>query len=150
MFGFIVNVAALLFFWLMSASTALQACCQLFVCPCRTDHVVLDRRTWKLTFRSIARIRSSARTHRFSSSGCDPTRHQSPLSVIAGGVSVESQASHKSQWSEIACEGADFLFNLVVGFAIGVCTFVILGYTYRLFFSRYCRSRRTDQIVARD
>ena len=35
-------VTALLFFWLKSASTSLRACCQLFVCPCRSDHVVVD------------------------------------------------------------------------------------------------------------
>ena len=32
----------------------------------------------------------------------------------------------QSQWSETASEGAAFLFNLVVGFAIGVCTCVTL------------------------
>ena len=41
-------VTALLFFWLKSASTSLRACCQLFVCPCRSDHVVVDWSCGKL------------------------------------------------------------------------------------------------------
>ena len=53
--------------------------------------------------------------------------HDDPslVSVIAGRVSGEPNAS-QSQWSETASEGAALLFNLVVGFAVEVCTQVTL------------------------
>ena len=46
----------------------MRACCQLFVRPCRSDHVVVDWSCWKLLPRTTDRIRSPARTRAFLSS----------------------------------------------------------------------------------
>ena len=59
-----------------------------------------------------------------------PTRENTPRPepVVCGcgpRICGEPSAS-RSQWSETASEGAAFLFNLVVGFAVGVCTCVTL------------------------
>ena len=62
------------------------------------------------------------------------------MSVVAGRVSAE--------WSETASEGAAFHFNLVVGFAIGVCTRVILCCAQRGECSRDYRSCIAAQVTA--
>ena len=65
-----------------------------------------------------------------------PTRESTPRpepGVCGCGPCIYGEPSaSESQWSETACEGADFLFNLIVGFAVGVCTCVIRDCTHRL------------------
>ena len=52
--------------------------------------------------------------------------------MIAGGVSAESQAPLKVSGQKLPVKTPSFIFNLVVGFAIGVCTYVMIGCTRRL------------------
>ena len=65
-----------------------------------------------------------------------PTRENAPRpepGVCGCGPCIcREPSASQSQWSETASEGAAFLFNLVVGFAIGVCTCVTLCCTHRL------------------
>ena len=68
-----------------------------------------------------------------------PTRESTPRPEPEG---VAGRVFGESQWSETASEGAAFLFNLAVGFVIGVCTCVTLCCAQRGGFSRdYCGCR---------
>ena len=86
----------MLSFWLESASTVLRACCQLFDCSCRSDHVVVDWSCWKPNCLS-GLLNGFALQPAFLFITCDPDtgKHYHDLSlvsVVAGRVSAESQA----------------------------------------------------------
>ena len=61
----------MLSFWLESASTVLRACCQLFDCSCRSDHVVVDWSCWKPNC-LISLVNGFALQPAFLFSTCDP------------------------------------------------------------------------------
>ena len=89
-------VTALLFFWLKSASTVLRACCQLFVCPCWSDHVVVAWSCWKLPHLPTDRICSLAHACLpIQYLGFRHVRRHHDLSLVsefAGRVAAERQA----------------------------------------------------------
>ena len=119
--GFIVHVAALLFFLVEACKHRLAS-----ALAGATSH------------------RSSAHACRFLSSGCDPTREntsrQEPLSVIAGRVSGESRAPLKVSGQKLPVQAPTSSSTLL---------WASLSECARAFFLRDYRSRRTDQIVAR-
>ena len=98
----------MLFCWLKSASTVLRACCQLFDCPCRIDHVVVDWSCWKLPHWATDRIRFTALTRAFPFSACGPTREDAPrrqAGTCGCGLCICGEPSaSQSQWTEIASE----------------------------------------------
>ena len=89
-------------------------------CPCRSDHVVIDRGSWKLPHLSIGRIRASVRTRAFLLSSCVPTRENKPRPEPGVCGYGESQAPLK-----VSCQG-----GRVFGFCVccrdpGHCLFLV-------------------------
>ena len=110
-------------------------------CSCRRDLVFVDRSCHQATDRT----RSSARTHRFLSSGVskhEKAQHDlSPGSVLA--ARVASQAL-------LRIRGPRYPFNFVVDFAVGVYTCMTNALLITPFgLSRGYRALRAGHIVAR-
>ena len=120
----------ILFFWLKSASTDVRACCQLLIVLagaitslsigvvgncliCPLIGFALQPARVPSCLVPVIQTRENTPRPEPGVCGCGPC------------VCEEPRAS-QSQWSETAGEGAAFLFNLVVGFVIGVCTCVSL------------------------
>ena len=125
--------------WSFSCSSLQAPSCErppTLDCSCRSDLVVVDSSCWRLPHRPTERIRFSARVFRFSSSVCDSTRENTtrpePVVCDCRLKICGTPSASQSQRSETACEDADFLFNLVAGFAIGVCNCVIPDCTHHL------------------
>ena len=143
--GFIVHVAALLFFLLKLASTVLRACPDsgLFLLGAISSfsiEVVGDCPIVPPTGFAFKPARVAS--HHVALTRHVKTHHdQSPLH------SCGKSSASQSQRLETVCEDADCLFNLVAGFALRVCTCVIPDCTHRLV------SRETivvaEQIMAR-
>ena len=118
----------MLFFWLKSASTVLRACCQLFDCPCRIDHVVVDWTCWTSGL-LVGFALQPARVPSYSATREDAQPRPEPGICGCGPCVCGGPSALNFSGQRLLVKGRAYLYIFIVLFAIGVCACLTLNCT---------------------